>query len=247
MKRAVWITLLAILAFAVILIARLPVQWVSGFIPKNVTCQELSGTVWDGTCDGLVAQNVSVGNVAWQLKPSALFRRKLAGHIELTQGAHFVRGDIEAGSNQNLSARNLQVDMPLDPTVIPQLPRNLSGLVRANLESIHIEKGGITSVQGLVEAHDLVQGSGPNRLALGDYSLKFPAADPSQEPVGQLQSLSGPLNVQGTLRLTREPGFVLEGQVAAGPDASPELARQLSYLGAPDAQGRRPFSVAATF
>jgi general secretion pathway protein N len=247
MKRAVWISLLAILAFAVILIARLPVQWVAGFIPRNVTCTELSGTVWDGMCAGLVAQNVSVGNVAWQLKPSALFRRTLAGHIEVTQGTHFVRGDIEAASGQRISARNLQVDMPLDPTVIPQLPRSLSGLVRANLESIHIEKGGITSVQGLVEAHDLVQGSGGKRLVLGDYSLKFPAADPSQEPVGQLQSLSGPLTVRGTLRLTREPGFVLEGLVAAGPQASPELARQLSYLGAPDAQGRRPFSVAATF
>jgi hypothetical protein len=137
--------------------------------------------------------------------------------------------------------------MPLDPSLMPQLPRDLTGVVRANLQSIHIEKGTILSVQGLVEAHDLVQGSGGQRLALGDYSLTFPAADPSKEPVGQLQSLSGPLQVEGTLRLTREPGFVLEGRVATGPDASPQLAKELSYLGAPDAQGRRPFSVAATF
>ncbi|MGH8286318.1 MAG: type II secretion system protein N, partial [Steroidobacteraceae bacterium] len=57
----------------------------------------------------------------------------------------------------------------------------------------------------------------------------------------------GPLNVTGSLRLTREPGFVLDGLVAARPDASPELARQLQYLGAPDAGGRRPFSIAGTF
>lgn len=247
MKRAAWITLLAVLAFAVILIARLPVRWVSGFIPKNVSCAELAGTVWNGSCGGLVAQNIQVGNVAWQLRPSALFGRKLAGYIELTRGANYARGDIEASSGGTLTARNFQADMPLDPTLIPQLPRNLTGVVRANLQSIHIEKGAITSVEGLVEAHELVQSSGGNRLALGDYSLTFPAADPNQEPVGQLQSLSGPLNVQGTLRLTREPGFVLEGLVAAGPDASPQLAKELSYLGAPDAQGRRPFSVAATF
>jgi general secretion pathway protein N len=248
MKRAIWITLLAVLAFAIILIARLPVRWVSGFIPKNVTCTELSGTVWDGTCDGLVAQNVQVGNVAWQLKPFALLGRKLAGHIDVVRGTSFVRGDVEAKSDGPVIARNLQVDMPLDPTLIPQLPRNLSGNVRANLQSIRLEKNGvIASVQGLVEAHDLVQGSGGKRLALGDYALTFPAADPSAEPVGQLRSLRGPLNVEGTLRLTREPGFVLEGLVAAGPETPPQLAKELSYLGTADAQGRRPFSVAASF
>jgi general secretion pathway protein N len=247
MKRGIWITLLAIVAFAAILIARLPVSWVSGFIPKDVTCTELAGTVWDGSCTGLVVQNVRLDSVSWQLRPLALFGRKLAGYVEITRGANYARGDIEAKSGGTLTAHNLQADMPLDPTLIPQLPRSLAGVVRANLASIHIEKGAITAVQGLVEAHDLVQDSGGQRLVLGDYSLTFPAADPSKEPVGQLQSLSGPLQVEGTLRLTREPGFVLEGLVRPGPQAPPQLVKELSYLGSPDAQGRRPFSMAATF
>jgi general secretion pathway protein N len=246
MKRAVWITLLAILAFAVILIARMPVSWVAGFIPKNVSCAELAGTVWNGSCNGLVAQNVQVGNASWDLRPFALLTGKLAGYVEVTRGPNYVRGDVAASGNA-VTARNLQADMPLDPTLISQLPRDLSGVVRANLASIRLEKGIITSVEGLIEAHNLVQSSRGERLELGDYSLTFPAADPSKEPVGQLRSLSGPLNVEGTLKLTREPGFVLEGLVSTGPDASPQLVRELSYLGSPDAQGRRPFSLAATF
>ena len=248
MKRGIWITLLAIVAFAAILIARLPVSWVSGFIPKDVSCDELAGTVWDGSCNGVVVQNVRLDRVSWELRPLALFGRKLAAYIEATRGANYARGDIEAKSGGPITARNFQADMPLDPTLMPQLPRNLFGVVRANLESIRIEQNGaITSVKGLVEAHDLVQGSGAQRLVLGDYSLTFPAADPSKEPVGQLQSLSGPLKVEGTLRLTREPGFVLEGLVAPSAEASPQLVKELSYLGSPDAQGRRPFSMAATF
>ncbi|HVY80063.1 MAG TPA: type II secretion system protein N [Steroidobacteraceae bacterium] len=247
MKRGIWITLLAVVAFAAILIARLPVRWVSGLIPKNVTCAELAGTVWDGSCSGLVAQNVRLDGVSWRLRPLALFARKLAGHVELTRGANYVRGDIEAKSGGALIAHNLQADMPLDPSLIPQLPRDLSGTVRANLQSLQIEDGAITAVQGLVEAHDLVQMSAGQRMALGNYALTFPPADAGKEPVGRLQSTSGPLKVEGTLRLTREPGFVLEGLVAAGPEASPQLVKELSYLGSPDAQGRRPFSVAATF
>jgi hypothetical protein len=59
--------------------------------------------------------------------------------------------------------------------------------------------------------------------------------------------LGGPLAVAGTLRMTPEPGFVLEGTVASRANATPELARQLQMLGAPDAQGRRSFSIANTF
>lgn len=246
MKRAVWITVLAVLAFAIILVARLPVRWVTGFLPKTITCADWAGTVWNGSCTGLVAQNIQVGDVVWQLKAAPLLRSTIAAHIDVRRGPNFVVGDVEMANDQ-LTARDLQVDMPLDPTLIPQLPKNLAGTVRANLQSLHVEKNAITSVQGTVEGHDLVQGSGGRRYALGAYSLTFPAADPSQEPIGQLKSLSGPLDVQGTLRLTREPGFVLEGLVAAGPQTDPQLARELSYLGAPDAQGRRPFSVAATF
>jgi hypothetical protein len=66
--------------------------------------------------------------------------------------------------------------------------------------------------------------------------------------VGQLRSLSGPLDVEGTLRLTRSPpGFLAEGLVATHPDASPQLVQSLAYLGTPDAQGRRHFSVENAF
>ena len=63
----------------------------------------------------------------------------------------------------------------------------------------------------------------------------------------QVRSVGGVLDVQGTLRLTRAPGVVVEGTVAARPDAPPELVKQLAYLGSPDAQGRRPFSFENTF
>jgi general secretion pathway protein N len=248
MKRAVWITLLALLAFAIILIARMPVSWVAGFIPKNITCAELAGTVWNGTCNGLVAQGIQVGNVSWDLKASALLKRKIAGYFELNRGTNFARGDIETTTSGNdITAHDFQADMPLDPTLIPKLPPSLGGLVRANLKSIHIEKGTIMSVEGLVEAHDLVQGAGSQRYALGDYSLTFPAADPATEPVGELRSLGGPLVVEGTLKLTREPGYDIQGTVATTPETSPQLAKDLAYLGTPDAQGRRPFGLSGTF
>jgi len=44
------------------------------------------------------------------------------------------------------------------------------------------------------------------------------------EPTGKLRDLNGPLAVEGTLRLTRQPGFELEGLVAARPAPRPSCS-----------------------
>jgi len=75
--------------------------------------------------------------------------------------------------------------------------------------------------------------------------VTFPGG--SAEPIGKLRDLDGPLAVEGSLRLTRQPGFDLEGLVAPRSGAAPELVNNIRYLGSPDATGRRPFSVAGTF
>jgi len=75
--------------------------------------------------------------------------------------------------------------------------------------------------------------------------ISFPGG--GTEPVGTLVDLGGPLAVQGTLRLTDQPGYVLEGQVAPRADAAPDLVSDLQFLGSPDAEGRRPFNIAGTF
>ena len=67
------------------------------------------------------------------------------------------------------------------------------------------------------------------------------------EPTGKLRDLDGPLAVEGTLRLTPQPGYELEGLVAPRRGAPPEIVSSLPFLGAPDATGRRPFSVVGTF
>jgi hypothetical protein len=112
---------------------------------------------------------------------------------------------------------------------------------------LRVEGQAVKVIQGVVEAHDLTDGEASNAQRWGSYSLTFPAPI-AGDPLGQLRDLGGgPLAVEGTLRLTPDPGFDLEGLVTARPTASPELAKDIQFLGSPDAQGRRPFSLSATF
>jgi general secretion pathway protein N len=240
-KRTILLVCLALLAFAVMLIVKLPASWVVARLPPNVQCTPVSGTLWNGSCGSLMANGVQVGRLNWKLRPMKLFSGKFAAFVDVQRTDAFVRGELESSFDQSeVTLRDVDAALPIDPSIARQFPPNLRGRGTAKLQMLQMEKGIITAVRGRVEGRDLVQ-----QYPIGSFAVTFPGNE--GEPVGQIESLGGPLDVEGTLKLTREPGFAVEGTVAPGADIHPGLARQLEYLGSPDGQGRRPFSVAATF
>lgn len=245
MKRTLRISILAILAFAIILLVRLPASWVKGFLPPGVTCTEIAGSAWDGSCAGLAYNGAALGNLNWELHPLALFRGKVAAFVDLTRGENFIRGNIEVGSGNRYVAHDLQAQLPLDPPLLPQLDAGFAGNLSVNLANLQVEKNLITAIEGEVQATSLY--SKQDRLALGGYAASFPKAPAGSEPVAQVSSLDGPVDFEGTLKLTREPGWMIDGKVRTKPETPPALTQQLAYLGAPDAQGFRPLSLEGTF
>jgi general secretion pathway protein N len=242
-RRTFWIALLAAVAFVGIVLSRLPASWV---VPSGgnagFSCASVDGSIWSGACGGIAVRGVALGDLTWDLKPLELLTGALAAHVTLLHGPASVRGDAALGFGQRLTLRNLTADLPLDHRALPQLPRGLSGTLHVDLALARIEKGAVTALQGRLEAHDLVD-THAHTTPLGSYALTFPG----QDLTGQIEDLGGPLAVSGTVRITPGPGYTVEGLVAARPAAQPELVNDLLYLGSPDAQGRRPFSMAGTF
>jgi hypothetical protein len=251
MKRTIWLILFGVLVFAGIVVARLPASWVLPGPNSGVTCADADGTVWSGTCTGLVVQQQPVGDLSWEVHASRLLAGKLNADVVITRPTGAAQGNVEVGLDKSISARDVKVDLPLDQDLVAALPPNLRGLrgkIHADLAHVRVEGWQtLKAIQGVVEAQDLTDSEGGSAQRWGSYSLTFPPST-GGDPVGQLRDLGGgPLAVEGTLRLTPEPGFDLEGLVKARPTASADLAKDIQFLGSPDAQGRRPFSLAGTF
>jgi hypothetical protein len=151
---------------------------------------------------------------------------------------------VELAYGGRLTARNIIADAPLDSKLMPGVPPSLHGQAHLELALAQIEHGIITQLKGRIEAHNLEDRSGAN-TPLGSYVIIFPGG--SGEQVGRLRDLDGPLALEGSLRLTSEPGFVLEGLIAPRRGAAPEIVNNIRFLGSPDASGRRPFSLSGTF
>jgi hypothetical protein len=245
MKRAIWISLLAILGFATILLVRLPASWLKGFLPPNIACGDIAGTAWEGSCSRVTYNGAPLGNLNWELHPAALFRGKLAAFVDLTRGDDFIRGDIEAGRGESIVAHDLQAQMPLDPSPIPGMSTGYTGNVSLNLAFLRVEKGIITAIEGQAESTSLY--SKQDRMVIGAYSVSFPKVAPGAEPVGTVMSLDGPVDFEGKVTLTKEPGYRIEGRVRPKADTPPAIVDQLKILGTPDSEGWRPIGQVGTF
>ena len=243
MPRPLWMALLAAAAFAVILVSRLPASWV---VPRTgiAACASAEGSVWSGSCSGLTFERMPFGDLSWDAAPLRLLTGTVAAHVVLAHGPVTASADVAYGVGGSLSLRNLIADLKLDPRQVPHVPPQLRGSLHTDLALLRLEHGRLAELKGRIEAHDLTQRTG-HVTPLGSYAISFPGG--GTEPVGKLTDLGGPLAVDGTLRLTAQPGYVLEGQVAVRADAAPELIGSLQFLGSPDASGRRPFSIAGTF
>jgi hypothetical protein len=82
--------------------------------------------------------------------------------------------------------------------------------------------------------------------AMGNYHVSFP---PSIAPpyTGRLADLGGPLEIAGTLQLSADRRWSLEGTVRPRAEADAAITRYLQFLGAADAAGRYPLSLTGTF
>jgi len=245
-KRTILLIICAVLVFAALVIARLPASWVMPGPKSGMACSEVAGSVWDGTCTGLTVQQQPIGDLTWEIHAMRLLAGKINADVVVTRPTGSIRGNVESGFDKKIVARDLLVDLPLDPELAAGLPPNLRGLrgkVHAQVAYLQLDGQIVRAIEGVVEAHDLSDGD----QKWGSYSVTFPPPT-TGVPVGQLKDLgSGPLAVEGSIRLTPAPGFDLEGLVAARPSASPELVQNLRFLGSPDAQGRRPFSLESSF
>jgi general secretion pathway protein N len=245
-KRTILLIVCVVLVFAGFVIARLPASWVMPGPKSGMACSEVDGSVWNGTCTGLTVQQQPVGDLTWEVHAMRLFAGKINADVVVTRPTGSIHGNVESGFDKKIVARDLLVDLPVDQELASALPPNLRGLrgkIHAQLPYLRVDGQIIRAIEGVVEVHDLSDGD----QKWGSYSVTFPPPT-SGVPVGQLKDLgSGPLAVEGSIRLTPEPGFDLQGLVAARPSASADLVQNLRFLGSPDAQGRRQFSLESSF
>jgi general secretion pathway protein N len=244
LRRAI---ILGISGFVLVLVMLLPARWVAPLLPRAMHCQQLDGSAWRGSCAGLTTANGALGDLNWDVHALQLLRGRLELQLDLTNQGSYVRGVLGMGLGGAVHGRNVTLDLPLTSTLVSSLPAGAHARLSGKLARFDWNGKFLEALEGEVDILDFVGSQGQ---PFGSYQAIFAPdanAGSAPTPTGVVHDMGGPLALDATLQLTRDPGYLLQGQVAARPSAPAELADQLRYLGSPDASGRRPFSLSGTF
>jgi hypothetical protein len=240
--------LLGLLAFVLALLTVLPARWVGGSLPSSVRCEQWRGTVWRGRCRQLAVAvpgqpALKIESAAWTLHPLPLLHARLAAEVVLTDARGDAAGHVEFSRDGRLVLQDLSARVLFDPQLPSAMPQGWRGRVEIQHLDLDWRPNELRRLQGQFHFLDLRD---DQERELGDYRLDFP---PATAPpfTGQLADEGGPLELRGTLQLTADQTWTLDGTVAARASADPGIQSMLQVLGPADGSGRYPLSATGHF
>jgi general secretion pathway protein N len=251
MKRLWPFAALAVIAYLVFALITLPASVIVNRVQlQGVTIAGVEGTIWNGNAQVVRIGATHLGSMSWKLHALPLLTLRGSADFKLSRTDGFAQGAITA-SGQQVDFKDLTAALPIAALPPQVAPGGWTGSVNAKLARLILENGWPTSAIGTVDVVDL---TGPARkpVNLGSYQLKFPAESQVKSPaadtlVGSINDIAGPIQIAGTIQLkSSDRSYLLDGLVATKPNAPADFTRTLEFLGPPDAQGRRQFSLSGT-
>jgi general secretion pathway protein N len=238
---------LGIVAFLVLALVTLPASVVIDRVQSpGLTIAGVDGTVWNGSAEVVRIGASHLGGLTWKLHALPLLMLRGEADIKLSRTNGFAQGTV-ALSNERIQLTDFTVAVPINALPAEVAPGGWSGSVNAKFAELTLANGWPMSADGTVNVVDL---TGPARRPanLGSYQVHFPAESSSPGTlVGRIKDLAGPIQITGTIQLkATDRSYLLEGLVATKPDAPADFTKSLEFLGAPDAEGRRQFSLSGT-
>lgn len=247
MKKIWSLVALGVFAYVVFALITLPADVVAARLqPLGVNIGGVTGTAWNGTAQVVQVGPTNLGALTWKLHALPLFALRAVADFKLTRPDGFAQGTVSA-TRQTIDLTDTTASLPLAMLPPQVAPGGWTGTLNAKLASLTLTNGWPTRIDGTIEAMEL---TGPARRPanIGSYQVKFPGqATTSEVLAGSVTDIGGPIQIAGTIQLkAADRSYLVEGMVATKPDAPPDFARTLEYLGPPDEQGRRQFSLSGT-
>ncbi len=242
---------LALGAYIAFVVSMFPAQaayrW---FAPDEVRMSGVAGTLWSGRAALASAAGLPLRDLRWQLDALPL----LIGRAHVRVQTRLAEGIAEArvrASPGGVVLRDVRLVTSL-AALAPVVPiGDARGRVDVRLDRLELTDGRPTAAVGQADIAGLtvptfVPGGRGEAVGLGDYALVFEDTN-GAGVLARFSDKSGPLAVDGTLKLDPDGRYVLEVRAAPRPGAPNELIQALELLGGPPGpDGKRPFELSGS-
>ncbi len=241
--KPVHLIIAGVAAFLIGFVAQAPAAIVYGwFAPKDtkLVAYGFQGSVLHGSVAGVGMQGKTAWqDLQWTLRPLHLLTGRLVADVQTTAPATIRARLSKAPWGTSLSdvhaSGSLQTVLALIEQFLP-----LEGQVRADLDSLRLRDGKLSSAKGTITMDGVASVLARDPVPLGNFQATVTTE--SDQVSVKLESLAGPLEVNGTTTLAPDQSYTVDLTLKVKPGSPPEvenLVRSMRGLGVPDAQGVR--------
>ncbi len=240
----VWLTrkraAVLVAATLVLLLTAVPARVIGYLLPATLQLGGFSGTLWQGQAARATVVSadklIHLGRVSWQLAPWSLLILSPSIDLNARWGQQRLQGNVQVGPGGGVTLRN--IDASADAQVIREfMPLFIGGTIEAQVPFLSIESltpPRIDRVDGRVIWSNGVWTARSGDVALGNYVLEINGQQGSL--VGALQTLSGPLKVEGQLNL-EGPQYRVDVALRGPATNNEGLRNSLRLMATPTADG----------
>jgi general secretion pathway protein N len=233
-------------AFLVFLVAMVPANQLTRRLPEGLALEGVAGTIWSGRARVLSVQGRPLGAIEWSCRPWRLILLEWSCRVGLRPSGGEVTGDLRGDFGGAVVGRDIRGRVPITAFEGIATPRGWTGDLELDLDEMQVEGGRPKTATGTLHVRAL-RAPGATGQLLGDFELAVGEGTVGGDALsGRLRDLGGPLHVRGAVELSRDGRYLLSGDAAPGPGAGPAIFDALGFLGPPDGQGRRPFTIEGT-
>jgi hypothetical protein len=233
--------------FLVVLFFYLPASWFRSYLPAQVTCADIGGSVWSGECLGLAVQGAKLGDATWNLASTGALRGRLVGDADVRSALAHARADLDVSFKGVGELRNVQAQFPLDPAFVPQFPADRRGVVAIDVKRAVVAGEAISQLEGTIELRDFREIT-PRLMELGSYRATFDGNKRADGTLlGKVNDIGGPFRIEGTLTLAPPNQYSFRGAITGRTPDAERLVREAIPYARPDASGRSELSFEGTY
>lgn len=227
-------------AIVLLLLATVPARVLGYLLPPTLQLGGFSGTLWQGQAARATVVTggkvVHLGQVSWRLAPWSLLILSPSIDLDARWGQQRLQGNVRFGPGGGLTLRD--IDVSADARLLREfMPLYVGGTLEAQLSIMSLESLAppvIDRVDGRLIWRNGVWTARVGDVALGNYVLALSGQQGSL--LGTLQTLSGPLTVDGQLNLEGQQYRV--DVALQGPATNNEgLRSSLRLMATPTADG----------
>ena len=232
------IILLAILIFITGLVVKIPATVGYYFINNNeIKINGIRGTIWEGAASEFSYKNLYIRDMRWDFLP----KKMLTGDFSYFMSMYPYNGYSEKEINFDLNGitlNNIKGKFPTNTIGIIAPYLGIDTNIDVKIKTLRITQETLSDIEGVIVLNDLSL-KGLTDQSLGDYRLDLNTKDNNIR--AEIINLSGDLQIEGQITLSRNGVYVFEGEVASLNSGNINLNTMLSYLGSPNNNGMRKF------